>query len=166
MRKKIEDGTLGLLTPEPLWKGGPDLHSFLPVYDTFALMPWLVKPYSRKQLTREERIEITGTQDTGGLLENAFGILAAWVLLGTMEQRPKVIIDITLTCVVLHNMLRTHQGGADRALTQAALQNEQVVVYVPDENYRNPSSEAKYQQDVLKDFFNHLGALSGQEDRF
>ena len=72
-------------------------------------------------------------------MENAFGILANRfrVLLGTMEQRPKVISDIVLTCVVLHNMLRTHQGGADRAPTPAndvvALQNEQMV-YVPDDN--------------------------------
>ena len=45
------------------------------------------------------------------------------------------------TCVALHIMLRTHRDGADRAPTLAndvaALQNEQVV-YVPNENYRNP----------------------------
>ena len=70
-----------------------------------------------------------------------FGILVSRfrVLLSTMQQRPMVVRDILFTCVVLHNMLRTHQGGADRAPTPAndvvALQNEQVV-YVPKENYR------------------------------
>ena len=54
--------------------GGPDLHYFLLGDDTFAVMPWLVKPYSRRQLTREERIAIL------------------------------------ITCVVVHNMLRSHQG--------------------------------------------------------
>ena len=53
--------------------------------------------------------------------------------------------DIVFTCVVLHNMLRTHQGRVDRAITPAndvaALQNEQVV-YVPNNNYRNPLREA------------------------
>ena len=62
-------------------------------------------------------------------------------------------------------MLRTHQGGADRAPTPGddivALQNEQVV-YVKDDNYRNPSTEAKHQQDLLKEYFNHIGALAGQ----
>ena len=47
---------------------------------------------------------------------------------------------------VLHNMLRTHQGGADRAPTTAynvaVLQNKQVVC-VPDDNYRNPSREGQ-----------------------
>ena len=89
------------------------------------------------------------------------------VLLGTMEQRPRVVRDIAFTCVVLHNMLRTHQGGADRATTPAkdvaALRNEQVL-YVPDDNLSN-HVEAKHQQDLLKDYFNHIGTLVGQEDR-
>ena len=33
--------------------GGPDLHYFLLRDDAFTLKPWLVKPYSRRQLTRE-----------------------------------------------------------------------------------------------------------------
>ena len=46
-RKKIEDGTPG---------GAPDLHYFLLGDDVFALMPWLAKPYSRRQITKEEII--------------------------------------------------------------------------------------------------------------
>ena len=41
-REKIEDDTLGLLPPEPLGEGGPDLHYFLLGDDAFALMPWMV----------------------------------------------------------------------------------------------------------------------------
>ena len=69
-------------------------------------------------------------------MENVFEILVSRyrVLLGTMEQRPRIVRDIVCTCVVLHNMLRTHQGRADRVSTTAndvaALQNEQLV-YVP-----------------------------------
>ena len=59
-----------------------------------------------------------------------------------------VVGNSVFICVVLHNMLRTHQGGADRAPTSSnyvvVLQNEQVV-YVPDDNYRNFSREAKHQ---------------------
>ena len=130
----------------------------------------MVKPYSRKQLTREERIANYRISRGRRVVENAFVILVNRfrVLLGTMEQRPKVVKDTVLACVVLHNMLRTHQGRADRAPTPAdeitALQNEQVV-YVPDDNYRNHSREAKHQQDLLKDYFNHHGALAGQEHR-
>ena len=38
--------------------GAPDLHYFLLGDNAFALMPWLVKPYSRRQLTKEERIDL------------------------------------------------------------------------------------------------------------
>ena len=62
-------------------------------------------------------------------------------------------------------MLRTHRGTADRAPTPAndvaALQNEQVV-YVPDDNYRNPFREAKHQRDLQNDYFNHVGHLLGR----
>ena len=55
------------------------------------------------------------------MVENSFGILVNRfrVLLTTMEQRPKVVRDIVVTCVVLYNMLRGHQGGADRPPTLA-----------------------------------------------
>ena len=36
---------------------------------------------------------------------------------------------------------------------------------MPNENYRNPSREAKDQQELLKDYFNHVGALAGQKYR-
>ena len=56
LKRRIENGTLGLPPPEPLGPGGPDLHYFLLGDDAFALMLWLVQSYSRRQLTREERI--------------------------------------------------------------------------------------------------------------
>ena len=54
-------------------------------------------------------------------MENVFRILASRfrVLLGTMEQRPKVVRDIVFICVVLHHMLRRQQGRLDRAPTLA-----------------------------------------------
>ena len=103
------------------------------------------------------------------MVENASGSLVSRfrVLLGKMEQRPRVV-RLVFRCVVLHNMLRTHQGGAHSAPTPgydvAAQQNEQAA-YVPNENYRNSSREAKYQQQLLMNYLKQVGALAGQKDR-
>ena len=131
LKRRIENGTLGIPLPEPLGPGGgahhlmlrystaalgpgggADLHYFLLGDDAFALMPWLMKPYSRRQLTREDRIANYRISRGRRVVENSFGILVKIfrVLLTTMEQRPKVVRHIVLTCVVLHNMLRSHQG--------------------------------------------------------
>ena len=95
LREKIEDGTLGLPPPGPLGEEGPDLHFFLGD-DAFALMPWMVEPYSRRQLTRIERITNYRISRGRRVVENAFRILVSRfrVLLGTMHQRPKVVRDI------------------------------------------------------------------------
>ena len=103
------------------------------------------------------------------MVENAFGILVSHfrVLLGTIEQQPRVVRNIVFRCVVLHIMMRTHQCGSDRAPTPgnavAAQQNEQV--YVPNKNYRNPLRVVKRQRELLKHYFNNVGALAGQEYR-
>ena len=166
----MESDSLGLPPPEPLGPGGPNLHYFLLVDDAFALLPWLVKPYSRRQLNREERIANYRISRHRLVVENAFGILVGRfrVLLTTMEQRPKVVRDIVLTCVVLYNMLRSHQGGGDRPPSPADnIQPPQAdqAEHGQNDNFRNPSREAKHKRDLLKDYFNNLGAMAGQEDR-
>ena len=103
LRRKIENSTLGLPPPESLTPGGPSLQYFLLGDDAFALMPWLLKPYSRRQLTREERLANYRINRGRRVIENAFGILVGKfrVLLATIGQKPKVVRDIVLTCVVL-----------------------------------------------------------------
>ena len=103
LKRRIENGTLGLPPPEPLGPGRPNLHYFLLGDDDFARMPWLVKPYSR-QLTREERVANYRISRGRRVVENSFGTLVKRfrVLLTTMEQRPKVVRDsqpvLHITC--------------------------------------------------------------------
>ena len=81
------------------------------------------------------------------MVENAFGILVRCfrVLLGSIEQRRRVVRDIVFTCVVLHNMLRTHQVRAPTPENVVAAQQNEQAVYVQNENYRSPLREAKHQ---------------------
>ena len=148
MKEKIEDGTLGLLSSEAMGVEGPDLDYFLLGDNAFALMPWMMKHFSRRQLTREEKIAKYRISRVRRVVENVFEILVSRfrALLGTIEQRPKIVRDIAFTCVVFYSMLRTHQGRADRASTLgndvAAQQNE--VVYVPDDNFERPNIKNTY----------------------
>ena len=113
--------------------------------NNFTLMPSLVKPYSRRKFAREKRTANYRISRGRSIVENAFGILAGRfkILLGTMRQRPKVVRDIVLTCAVLHNMLRTHQGKLDRTPIPAddigGIANG-ALTYVPGENCRYPSA--------------------------
>ena len=147
--------------------GGTDLHYFLLGDNAFALMPWLVKPYSRQQLNREERIANYRVSRGRRVVENSFGMLVQRfrVLLTTMEQRPKVVRDIVLTCVVLHNMLRSHRGEQTDHPLLPTTYNHHRGTRGNRDIMRSPLREARHQRDLLKDYFNHVGALAGQEDR-
>ena len=169
LRERIEGNNLGLPPPRPIGPGGQNIHYFILGDDAFALQTWLVKPYSRRHLTREERIANYRISRGRRVVENAFGILVSRfrVLLSTMEQRPEVVRDIVLTCVVLHNMLRQEvQAGADRPPMPADdLLGAGQAENGGNNRGRNPSRLAKRQRDLLKDYFNNLGAIDGQADR-
>ena len=106
-----------------------------------------------------------------------FGILVSRfrILLGTMGQRLKLSGTLLLhvwwcttrtaqTAQQAKDTPRQSRQGTHPTNDVAALQNEQVV-FVPDDNYGNPSRKAKHQRELPKDYFNDMEALAGQEDR-
>ena len=92
---------------------GPALHYFLLGNDAFALIPWMVKPHNTRQLTREERIANYRISRGRRVVENAFGILVSQisVLLGTMEQRPRVVRYCVYVCGVAQHAEDTPGRG-------------------------------------------------------
>ena len=80
----------------------PDVHYF----NAFALKTWLMKPYGRRMLTREERIANYRICRGRRMVGNAFGIMASRfrVLLTIMGQPPETVREIVLTCVVCHRV--------------------------------------------------------------
>ena len=98
-------------------------------------------------------------------MKNAFGILVSRfrVLLGIMEQRPRVVRDIVFTCMVLHNMLRTHQGGEGRAPNPAndvaSQQNEL------QESFEGGQTSTRTTQGLLQSH-GGIGCAGGQDLRY
>ena len=80
-----------------------------------------------------------------------------------MSQKPKIAKDIVLLCVMLHNILRKHQG--ERAHPQNPQDDPPAInkqlLCLSDENFRIPQEGQKEREKLLKDYFNHLGALAG-----
>ena len=113
LRRRIEDGRIGFPDPAPITQGGRDVPYFILADDAFALKTWLMKPYGRRMLTREERIANNRISRGRRVVENAFGILVSRfrVMRTTIELPPATVREVVFTCVVLHNILRSQYQG-------------------------------------------------------
>ena len=150
-----------------------DVSYFILADDAFALKKWLVKPYSRRRLTRQERIANYRISRARRVVENAFGILAARlkVLLTTIELPPETLRDVVMTCVVLHNILGSQyqnhgaqQPGDDE---DPDFGGRQLVGGGRNPGAeRNPSREAKRQRGYMKDYSTMLVLCHGKTTGF
>ena len=120
-------------------------------------------------LTREERIANYQISRGRRVVENAFDILASRfrVLMTTIELPTDTVREVILTCVVLHNILRSQYQGQHGA--QGPADDDDLPgaggllgVRTVGGHDRNPANEAKRQRDYLKDYFNNEGAVAWQ----
>ena len=96
-KRKIDDGSKGFPDSAPITQGGRHVPYFPTLSwkdDAFALKTWLMKPYGRRMLTREERIANYRIPRGRRVVKNAFGILVSRfkVLMTTIELPPETMV--------------------------------------------------------------------------
>jgi hypothetical protein len=109
LKECVEDGTIGFPDPDPIPNDYQDVPYFFIGDDAFALRPTMMKPYSLRGLTNDERIFNYRLSRARRVVENSFGILANLfqVLLTAMQHHPSTVKVIVKACMVLHNLMRT-----------------------------------------------------------
>ena len=89
-------------------------------------------------------------------------------MMTTIELPPETVRDVVMTCVVLHNILRSQYQGQHRGQQNGGGDDDDDV---PGDGRLiggaadcgrniNPAREAKRLRDYLKDYFNNEGAVA------
>lgn len=148
--------------------------------DAFPLMENLMKPFSKRNLTKEEMIYNYRVSRSRRIIENAFGILASRfrILLNHINLCPEKTITVVLACCHLHNLLRHKkiesyvQGGIDVEnmntgdFINADWRSEPTLLNLQPLNGRNTTNTAKQIRNQFCYYFNTVGAVPWQNNMF
>ena len=108
LKECIIDNTLDRPAPAPLPQDDSDFPYFFVADDAFPLRNYMMKPYSRRRLTKDETLCNYRISRARRVVENAFGIMSArWrCMLSPMQVSAENARRNVETCVVLHNIMR------------------------------------------------------------
>jgi hypothetical protein len=147
--------------------------------DAFALTRHLMKPFSKNNLTKHERIFNYRLSRARRIVENAFGILAARfrIFHTTINLKPETVENIVLASCCLHNFLRCtarqnytpphsldSENTEDGSITQGDWRNNNIQFVPLQLNHnRHYAEEAKEIREKLKRYFNNEGKVLWQD---
>ena len=174
LRNRLESRTLGLPDSEPLPHDDRPIPYFLVGDDAFPLRTWMMKPFSHRAMTNEERMF---NYRLSRVAENNFGILAhRWrCMLGTMQQEPHGAKIIVMAAICLHNLMQLRYSGLQNSDLDreddagnnilGAWRNDRVLQDMDRVGRRNVANrEGKRLREYLKHYYNSdVGRLSWQE---
>ena len=107
LKTGLEDNTLGLPTPRPYPGDVIPIPYFMIGDNAFPLRQWMMKPFTSRHLTDDDRIFNNQLSRASHIVENAFGILASRFrcLLSTLQHEIENVNSIVIALVNLHNLM-------------------------------------------------------------
>jgi len=132
--------------------------------DAFALRKYVMKPYSQKNLSREQRIFNYRLSRARRVVENAFGIMASRfrILLKAINLSPEKVQTVVMAICCLHNFLLRNPTSAGQYISP---DDEPVADLAPLEKQKvnRASNEAMRVRENLCLYFNsEAGSVSWQ----
>ena len=114
LRAALVENTTRFHSAAPLPQDYHNITYFVPGDDAFPLRPWLMKPYSMKGMTHEQRVFNFRQSRARRVVENIFGILVhRWRCLSTTMHCSPASVNRGLT---LHNWMRTRAPARDTCI--------------------------------------------------
>ena len=178
LKRAIEDGTLGIPDDAPLPNDSEPVPFAIVADEAFPLKTWLMKPYPQRGLSHDERIYNYRLCRARRIVENAFGVLAnRWrVLLKRIDIHPQRAELVVLACCALHNLIVSEHPDQIRSMVDREDPNTHVVysgewrqgpVMTDLQILRgnNATTKGKAYRNILKAYFNTIGAVPWQEAR-
>lgn len=178
LKECIEQGMLNLPPPAPMPNDDVELPYFFLGDDAFALRNYMMKPYSRRGLSREEAIFNYRISRGRRVVENAFGILASrWrCMLTPMQVTPEVGRLNVEASVILHNIMRMRYPQMQNAEMDKEDEDHNLIpgewrngTAMPDLarnlGHNRDNVEGKNQRDYLKHYFNSPAGSVPWQDR-
>ena len=129
----LESHSLPVPDPRTTPNSNTPIPSLIVADSAFALSAKLMKPYSDRGSTREQRVFNYRLSRARRIVENAFGILAArfGVYQRAMLCQPSTVKKIILATLTLHNFLRVckdQQYAGNRAVDAEVGENHELVL--------------------------------------
>lgn len=156
---------------------GSPVPYFLVGDDAFPLRNYLMKPYPKRGLSKEERIYNYRLSRARRTVENAFGILANRfrVFHTAICLKPDHIEPLVMSACVLHNMIirrnaRRQEGDQEHPVTHAVIpgswrSDPSLGAALPTVTGNTATRDAKEQRNLLKEYFSSAeGSVHWQEN--
>lgn len=158
MGKRLEAGTLNVPESRPLPGKLENTPMVLIGDEAFALKPYLMKPFPRKQSRNNTRLDNYNYRlcRARRVVENAFGILCKkWrIYKGPIEVKEETCIKIVLSTCILHNYLRVKNCDVDN-LDEDGDEGESFQAFTEiDMNNRRGTNLSLRVREQFVDFFN------------